>query len=97
MKIAAIEIARQFSMIVLIAFIIERHFGRRIPSRLMRPTISKPWNEKKEKRKKKEKKRETKKKKKTWARRRGRDGSRLNRGADRTKIFWGIGKIRLTR
>lgn len=63
MKIAAIEVARQFSMIVLIAFIIERHFGRRIPSRLMRPTISKPWNEKKEKRKKKEKKRETKKKK----------------------------------
>lgn len=62
MKIAAIEVARQFSMIVLIAFIIERHFGRRIPSRLMRPTISKPWNEKKEKRKKKEKKRETKKK-----------------------------------
>lgn len=57
MKIAEIE-PRQFSMIVLIAFIIERHFGRRIPSRLMRPTISKPWNEKKKKKKtrKKEKK-----------------------------------------
>lgn len=64
MKIAEIE-PRQFSMIVLIAFIIERHFGRRIPSRLMRPTISKPWNEKKEnkkKRKKKKEKRETEKK-----------------------------------
>lgn len=55
MKIAEIE-PRQFSMIVLIAFIIERHFGRRIPSRLMRPTISKPWNEKKKKTRKKEKK-----------------------------------------
>lgn len=64
MKIAEIE-PRQFSMIVLIAFIIERHFGRRIPSRLMRPTISKPWNEKKrkqEKKKKKKEKRETEKK-----------------------------------
>ena len=65
-KIAAIEVARQFSMIVLIAFIIERHLGRRIPSRLMRPTISKPWNKKKkkEKRKKTEEKRETRKEKK---------------------------------
>lgn len=66
MKIAEIE-PRQFSMIVLIAFIIERHFGRRIPSRLMRSTISKPWNEKKKKenkkkRKKKKEKRETEKK-----------------------------------
>lgn len=66
MKIAEIE-PRQFSMIVLIAFIIERHFGRRIPSRLMRSTISKPWNEKKkkrkqEKKKKKKEKRETEKK-----------------------------------
>lgn len=64
MKIAAIEVARQFSMIVLIAFIIERHFGRRIPSRLMRPTISKPWNEKKEKRKKKGEKERNEKKRK---------------------------------
>ena len=64
-KIAAIEVARQFSMIVLIAFIIERHLGRRIPSRLMRPTISKPWKKKKkEKRKKTEEKRETRKEKK---------------------------------
>lgn len=55
MKIAEIE-PRQFSMIVLIAFIIERHFGRRIPSRIMRPNISKPWNEKKKKTRKKEKK-----------------------------------------
>lgn len=52
-KIAAIEVARQFSMIVLIAFIIERHLGRRIPSRLMRPTISKPWNKKKKRKKEK--------------------------------------------
>lgn len=52
-KIAAIEVARQFSMIVLIAFIIERHLGRRIPSRLMRPTISKPWNKKKKGKKEK--------------------------------------------
>lgn len=64
MKIAAIEVARQFSMIVLIAFIIERHFGRRIPSRLMRPTISKPWNEKKKKRKKRRKREKRKKKRK---------------------------------
>lgn len=52
---------------------------------------------KKRKKGKKGEKERNEKKKKTWARRRGRDGSRLNRGADRTKIFWGIGKIRLTR
>lgn len=66
MKIAAIEVARQFSMIVLIAFIIERHLGRRIPSRLMRPTISKPWNKKKKRKKEKNggKERNEKRKKK---------------------------------